>query len=84
MASEADLMGTRMVVGGAMSVAGIVGFVTKRSGRVLPDNVAANNAVRESWEERTSTTVSENADRIASIRLVIEAGPARVVELRRR
>ena len=84
MASDADLMGTRFVVGGAMSVAGIVGFVTNRSGRVVPENVAANTALREDWDERVTTTVSENADRIASIRLVIEAGPARVVELRRR
>ena len=84
MTSDASLMGTRFAVGGAMSVAGIVGFVRSRSGRALPENVAANTALREDWDERVRAIVADNAERIASIRLVVEAGPARIVELRRR
>jgi hypothetical protein len=83
MASESELMGTRIAVGGAMSIAGIVGFVTRRPGRVLPENVAANNAIREEWDERLRATVAENATRVASIRLVVEAGQPQIVQLRR-
>jgi len=40
--------------------------------------------LRENWNERLGTVVAENADRIAGIRLVVEVGTARIVELRRR
>ena len=84
LASDADLAGARYAVGGAMSIAGIVGFVTRRPGRILIDNVAANQAMRNDWNERVDSVVEENANRVAGIRLVVEAGPPRIVELRRR
>jgi len=84
LAPEATLAGTRYAVGGAMSLAGIVGFFTRRPGMLVPENVAANAALRENWNERLGTVVAENADRIAGIRLVVEVGTARIVELRRR
>jgi hypothetical protein len=84
LAPDAQLAGTRMVVGGTMSIAGVVGFFVRRPGEPLPRNIAANRALREEWNERTSQIISENANRISSIQLVIEAGPQYKVELRRR
>ena len=84
LASEAELAGARFVVGSAMSLAGIVGFATKRPGRLLVENVAANNALTESWNERVDSVIAENADRVAQTRLVIETGEPRIVDLRRR
>ena len=82
--SDADLAGARFAVGSAMSLAGIVGFISRRPGQVFVENVAANQATREDWADRLNTVIEENANRRAAIRLVIEAGPPRVVELRRR
>jgi hypothetical protein len=84
LASDAELAGARFFVGGAMSIAGIVGFVTKRPGTVFLDNVAANQALWDEWSDRLETVVEENANRLAAIRLVIEMSPPRIVELRRR
>jgi hypothetical protein len=84
LAADAEFAGFRIAAGGVMSVAGIVRFVTMRPGRGLVENVASNTRLRQAWNERLQDIVAENADRIASIRLVVEAGPARIVELRRR
>jgi len=84
LASDADLAGARFAVGGVMSVAGIVGFVTRRPGRIFEDNVAANRALRDDWNEGVNAVMAENSNRVAETRLVVEAGPARIVELRRR
>ncbi len=84
LASDAQLAGTRIVVGSAMSVAGIVGFVARRPGRPLPENIAANRALQADWDERVRDITAENADRIANTRMVIETGASRKVDLRRR
>jgi hypothetical protein len=84
LAPDAQLAGMRLALGSAMSIAGIVGFVVRRPGEPLPQNIAANRALREDWNERTDQIVEENANRITGTQLVIEAGPQRVVELRRR
>jgi hypothetical protein len=67
-----------------MSIAGIVGFFTRRPGQIFVDNVAANQAMRVDWSERINAVIEENANRVDAIRLVVEAGPPRIVELRER
>lgn len=84
LASDAELAGARYVVGGAMSIAGIIGFITKRPGTIFLDNVAANQTLRDDWSDRLETVIEENTNRRAAIRLVIETSPPRIVELRRR
>jgi len=84
LASDAELAGTRYVVGGAMSIAGIIGFITQRPGTIFLDNVSANQTLRDDWSDRLETVIEENTNRRATIRLVIETSPPRIVELRRR
>jgi hypothetical protein len=83
LAPDAELASARYAVGGAISLAGIAGFLTKRPGRPLVDNMAANTALRDDWTRRVDAVVAENAARIAAIRIVVDAGAAEIVELRR-
>ncbi len=81
-APDADLAATRFLVGGAVSLGGLAGFVWRRPGEMITANVEANRELREDWRERLDNVVSENASRIANIRMVVEAGAPTVVELR--
>jgi len=64
----------RFVVGGAVSVAGIVGFLTHRAGRLIPANAAANQARRDTWRARAQAVGRENAERRRDVRLTVRAG----------
>ena len=80
LSSEAELAGTRFVVGSAVTVAGLAGFVARRPGRALPENVAANEALLHQWRDSLGVVISENRQRIDDVRLSIEIGAPAVVE----
>jgi hypothetical protein len=80
LASDADLGATSYLVGGAVSLAGVVGFFTHRPGRQIPANIEANSALRRGWQERAEEVARENAARRGDVRLVIESGTPSIVE----
>jgi hypothetical protein len=73
-ASDTDLSAGRFVVGGAMTVAGVVGFFKQRGGQPIPQNIAANDAVRQEWQLRRDDIARQNAARRAEVDLEIRAG----------
>ncbi len=80
-ASDAEISGTRFVVSGSVTLAGIIGFFQRRPGRIFTDNIDANNALRARWQASLDSVLSENVTRNADVRLVIETGPSTQVEL---
>jgi len=73
-ASDADLSAGRFVVGGAMSVAGVIGFFKQRGGQPIPANITANDAVRREWQNQRNDVARENAALLAEVDLEIRAG----------
>jgi hypothetical protein len=64
----------RFVVGGAVSLAGIGGFVARRAGLPIARNIEANRARRSSWAAEVDSLTRENAARRADVRVSIRAG----------
>ncbi len=71
--------GSRYFVAGGLSIAGLVGFLKHRPGRMLPDNIAANQSLREGWQAQVQTTMQENVIRAQQKRLDIHIGPPEVI-----
>jgi hypothetical protein len=70
----------RFVVATAVSVSGLVGFLSQHPGQPIAANVRANAAARDAWQRRVDAVRAENGNRRTSARLVVRAGPATVVE----
>lgn len=71
--------GSRYVVASGLSLAGLIGFLRHRPGRLLPDNIAANQSLREGWQAQVQTTMQENVIRAQQKRLDIHIGPPEVI-----
>ena len=71
--------GAQFAVAGALSLAGIVGFV-REPGRVQRRNIAANTATRAQWQRRADSVRAENTRRRDAARLRVWVGPAAVVD----
>lgn len=69
----------RFAVAGAVSVAGIVGFLTGH-GRPLAANVATNQARRAEWQRRLAAVTAENEQRRRAVRLTVRAGTPAIIE----
>ncbi len=67
-------MGDRFVVAGALGIAGVVAFPLQRRPRALPENIAANQALRLSWRRVADSVRAENVARRRNAVLVIHAG----------
>ena len=74
LASEADLSSTRIAVGAAVSVAGVIGFFIQRPGQPLLENVRHNETVRQDWERAVRRIADENQLRRSDLRLAITTG----------
>lgn len=64
----------RFAIGGAIGLAGVIGFVIGRRAEVIPANVAANEAVRNAWRQRADSVTAVNRERRAAPTLLISAG----------
>ena len=80
-APDTELSGTRLLVGGSMTIAGVFGFFTQRPGRSIPENVAANDLVRGEWEARRDDIARRNAALRAEVDLEIRAGQPVVLDV---
>ena len=72
--------GTRYVVAGALSVGGLVGYLSRRAGTPLPENAAINKTRRDAWRRQEDSVTRENAARLRAARLHIRAGSEVAVE----
>ncbi len=72
--------GTRFAVAGALSVSGLVGYLSRRAGRPLPENAAINQTRRDAWRQQDAAVTRENAGRMRAARLRIRGGSAVVLD----
>jgi hypothetical protein len=77
---EADLSNGRFAIAGALSLAGVAGFVTRRPGSPIGANIRANTGRRQAWQDALLAVQEENAGRRRDVRLVIRSGPAVRIE----
>jgi tetratricopeptide (TPR) repeat protein len=82
LADEGGSASTRYLVAGAATTAGILGFVAARPGRPIPDNMLANQLIRDAWRREYDAAIAENERRRSESVLLITAGPATAEELR--
>jgi len=71
--------GSRYVVAGGLTLAGVIAFFKHRPGRRLNDNVSANLALRGGWQAQVDMTIQENAIRVLQKRLDIHIGPPEII-----
>jgi len=77
--SDSGSSGARIVVGGAVTLGGIVGFMLMKPGAPLPDNVAYNDSVRTDWDRQAREAERENQRRQGVTRFIVYTGsPYRV------
>jgi hypothetical protein len=79
-AGGSGAMGERFAVAGALGAAGVVGFQLQRRPQPIPENIAANRALRLGWQRQADSVRAQNAARRRDVRLDIRAGAARVTE----
>ena len=70
----------RFAVAGALSIAGIVGYLAQPPGRPIPGNAAINQARRAEWQRRAAAVTRENQERLQRARIRVLAGSAVVIE----
>jgi hypothetical protein len=62
-ASGEDATSARFVVGGAVTIAGIVALLSHHPGRSIPANVAHNRTLRDAWRLEVADVTRRNAER---------------------
>lgn len=72
-ASGEDASGTRFVVGGTVTVAGLVAFFSHHPHRAIPANQAHNRTLRDAWRREDADVARRNAERARGM-LGIHAG----------
>lgn len=70
----------RFVIAAGVAVAGIAGFVAHHGSRPLPDNIAANQRLKQAWQRRVDAAAQANAARRREPGLAIHVGPRVVIE----
>jgi hypothetical protein len=71
--------GGRFIVAGGLTLVGLISFIKHRPGRPLPDNISANQALRDGWQGQVQMTIQENAIRVLQKRLDIHVGPPEII-----
>ncbi len=71
--------GSRYVVAGGLTLAGLIAFIKHRPGRRIPDNISANQALRDGWQAQLEMTTQENVIRVLQKRLDIHVGPPEII-----
>jgi len=72
--------GTRFAVAGALGVSGLLGYLSRRAGTLLPENVAINQTRRDAWRRQNDAVARDNAERLRVARMRINAGSAVVLD----
>jgi flagellar hook capping protein FlgD len=69
----------RLVVGGAVTIAGIAAFFSHHPGQRLPENEQYNRNLRETWQRNSQEIARRNADRQRQSRMIIRPGAPSLV-----
>ena len=64
----------RLVVGGAVTIAGIAAFFSHHPGQRIPENEQYNRNLRETWQRNSQEIARRNADRLRLSRMIIRPG----------
>jgi hypothetical protein len=78
-ASGEDASKARLVVGGAVTIAGIAAFFSHHPGQRLPENEQYNRKLRETWQRNSQEIARRNADRLKQSRMIIRPGAPSLV-----
>jgi hypothetical protein len=78
-ASGQDASSARLIVGGAVTVAGIAAFFSHHPGQRIPANVEYNRNLRETWQRNSQEIARRNADRMRQSRMIIRPGAPTLV-----
>lgn len=78
-ASGEDASKARLVVGGAVTIAGIAAFFSHHPGQRLPENERYNRNLRETWQRNSQEIARRNADRMRQSRMIIRPGAPSLV-----
>lgn len=78
-ASGQDASSARLVVGGAVTIAGIAAFFSHHPGQRIPANVEYNRNLRETWQRNSQEIARRNADRMRQSRMLIRPGAPTLV-----
>lgn len=69
----------RLIVGGAVTIAGVAAFFSHHPGQRIPANVQYNRNIRESWQRNVAEISRRNADRTRQSRMIIRPGAPSLV-----
>ena len=64
----------RFVVGGAVTIAGIAAFFAHHPARAIPENVAANQRLRDQWTGQRTQIAADNARHRGELRFAVKTG----------
>ena len=78
-ASGEDASGARLLVGGAVTIAGIAAFFSHHPGQRIPANEEYNRNLRETWQRNSQEIARRNADRMRQSRMIIRPGAPSLV-----
>lgn len=78
-ATDERASNARLVVGGAVTIAGVAAFLSKRPGQRIPANERYNRNLRENWQRNVAEISRRNADRQRQSRLIIRPGAPSLV-----
>ena len=67
-------MTERLAVAGAFGTAGLAAFQSQRRSQPIPENIAANRAVRLAWQQQADGVRAANAAKRQEVHLVVSAG----------
>lgn len=73
-ATDDQASGARMLVGGAMTVAGVAAFFSHHPGQRIPANEAFNRNLRENYQRNAAEISRRNADKLRQSRMIIRPG----------
>lgn len=73
-ASDEHPTGARLVVGGAVTIAGVAAFLSHRPGQNLPGNTLYNRTLRENWKRNAADITRRNADQRRQARIIVRPG----------
>lgn len=79
---EGGSASSRYLIAASATTAGILGYLAARPGRPIPDNILANQLIRDAWRRESDAIATENERRRSESVLFITSGQATAEELR--
>lgn len=80
LSTDAENREIRIALGGAVTLAGLVGFILQKPGKPIPENIAYNDSVRADYSRRLQQVQTENERRGDLSRFLVTAGAPERVE----